>query len=390
MTASLMLLLVTWFLTLSYFKNANLDPGYETAHLNLFGLDPVRDGQSPADAAALFAALPAELSRVSGVRGVSLAGSVPFASEDIDSPNTHVSTSPGDGPRGQAVHAVFRDRVGAHYFATLGVAVLSGREFEQRDGLDESALPAIVNQTAARELFGGEDAIGRRVREGDQSYTVVGITRDMASGFMENKPVPSLFLPLTGDLFRRSPAESITVLVRSAPGSDAMAAARNQLASLHPGLTVFNMRTMREDLVRLNTFEQWDAAICEVLGLFALLLASIGLGAVTAYAVAQRRKEIGIRMALGARGGQVQRLVLREGTALVGTGTALGLLGAYLLLRAMSASSALLERSLHQRFDDPLLVIGAPLVLAGLAMLACYLPARRATKIDPMSALWAD
>ena len=144
---------------------------------------------------------------------------------------------------------------------------------------------------------------------------------------------------------------------------------------------------MREDLDRLNSFVEWQAAIFVTLGLFALLLASIGLGGVTAYAVARRRKEIGIRMALGARGSQVQGLVLKEGTALAMTGAVLGLSGAFAIGRAFAAYSDTLARTFGQRPGNSVLVLGAPLVLAGLAMLACYLPARRATEIDPMAAL---
>jgi ABC-type antimicrobial peptide transport system permease subunit len=124
-----------------------------------------------------------------------------------------------------------------------------------------------------------------------------------------------------------------------------------------------------------------------VLGAFALVLACIGLGGVTAYAVERRRKEIGIRMALGARDRQVQGLVLREGTALVVTGSVLGFGGAVALSRAFAAFSDALARTFVKSANDPFLLLGAPLLLASLAMLACYLPARRATRIDPISAL---
>jgi ABC-type antimicrobial peptide transport system permease subunit len=169
-----------------------------------------------------------------------------------------------------------------------------------------------------------------------------------------------------------------------------MAAVRDRMASLHPDLTVFDVHTMQEDLDRLNSLAQWESAMYVILGFFALLLASIGLGGVTAYAVVRRRKEIGIRMALGARARQVQGLVLREGTALVAVGSALGVGGAYALARVFSAYSDVLARSFGLRHSNPLLIVGAPLVLAALAMLACYLPARRATEIDPMSALRAE
>ena len=164
-------------------------------------------------------------------------------------------------------------------------------------------------------------------------------------------------------------------------------AVRGQLASLHPGLTVFNARTVEEELNNWSSFFEWQSTIFVILGVFALLLASIGLGGVTAYAVARRRKEIGIRMALGARSGQVQRLVLREGAALAAVGSILGFSGALLLCRLLTAYSDMLARTFDRPVSGPLIMIVAPLVLASLTMLACYLPARRATRIEPVAAL---
>jgi putative ABC transport system permease protein len=159
------------------------------------------------------------------------------------------------------------------------------------------------------------------------------------------------------------------------------------MAWLHPDLSVFNVRTLQADLDRMNKFVVWDSAIYVVLGVFSLVLACIGLGGVTAYAVVRRRKEIGIRMALGARTHQVQGLVLREGTALVLSGSLLGFGGSLALTRAFSAFSNLLALTLAKSANDPLLLVGAPLVLAALALFACYVPARRATRIDPVAAL---
>jgi len=391
--ASVMLLLVTWFVATGFLNTSRLDVGFETRNLILISLDAVRDGYSTAETAALFASLPDELSRINGVRNVSLTGSVPFASLAADQANTRVASQAGVGTVGQVLHALFRDRIGASYFATLGVPLLRGREFDRRDqgqeqsGPRDAALPAVLNQTAARELFGSEDPIGRRIREGERIYTVVGLTRDVPSGFLRTKPVATLFLPLTPEWFRKNPAERVTIILRAAASGNTLASVRNELASLHPDLTVFDVRTMREDLGRLNSFVEWQAAIYITLGLFALLLASIGLGGVTAYAVARRRKEIGIRMALGARSRQVQALVLKEGTVLAATGSVLGLGGAFGIARAFAAYSDTLARTFGQRAGHSVLVFGAPLVLAGLAMLACYLPARRATEIDPMAAL---
>jgi ABC-type antimicrobial peptide transport system permease subunit len=155
---------------------------------------------------------------------------------------------------------------------------------------------------------------------------------------------------------------------------------------LHPDVTMFDPRTMKEDLDRLNAFVEWDSTIYLILGAFALLLACIGVGGVTIYAVVQRRKEIGIRIALGARAAQIQGLVLKEGVALVMTGSALGFAGAYAIARTFQAN-AVLGQMMAGRGDDPVVIVAAPLMLASVAMLACYLPSRRATGIDPMAAL---
>jgi macrolide transport system ATP-binding/permease protein len=402
MATSLMLLLVTGYLVTGYLRLFYRDPGLAIANLNLLSVDPVRDGYSAEEAVPLLAGLPGELSRADGVRAASLADGVPFASLTAGQPNIRVSTSDGEGQSGHVLSAAFREWIGADYFATLGVPLVAGREFDRRDQLSDpsgtkggGAIPAILNQTAARDLFGGESPMGRRIREGEESYTVVGITRDMQSGFEirsevkkgGSRTMPTVFLPLRAEQFRKNPAQRATLLVRGAAGRDTLAAVRNQLASLHPDLTVFDVRTMREDLGRLNSLVIWQSSMFVVLGIFALLLACIGLGGVTTYALARRRKEIGIRMALGARGRQIQGLVLREGTALAVVGSALGFTGALAIARAFSAWSDVLARTFGQRGYDPLLVVGAPLFLVGLAMLACYLPARHATRVDPVTSL---
>jgi multisubunit Na+/H+ antiporter MnhG subunit len=325
---------------------------------------------------ALFRNLPDELARVNGVRAVALTGNAVPSHGD----STRVSVPAGDGEVGQVQSSAYRERIGANYFVTLGVPLVGGREFDPRDR--EQDGPAILNQTAARALFGAGDPIGRRIREGERSYTVVGLARDMRAGYLRPNAVATVYLPLTPEWLGKNSAQRVTVLVRGT-----LAAARDQLASLDPDLTVFDAHTMQEDLDRTNSFFEWNSAIYVILGFFALLLASIGLGGVTAYAVVRRRKEIGIRMALGARARQVQGVVMREGTALVVVGSVLGVSGAFALMRVFSAYSDMLARSFSRRDNNPLLLVGAPLVLAGLAMLACYLPARRATRIDPVSAL---
>jgi ABC-type antimicrobial peptide transport system permease subunit len=144
---------------------------------------------------------------------------------------------------------------------------------------------------------------------------------------------------------------------------------------------------MNERLDQFNTIVRLAKSLYGGIGVFGLILACIGLAGVTAYAVARRRKEIGIRMALGARSSQVLRLVMKEGAVMVAIGSALGFAGAFLVSRALSSITYQLSQAFDKGTADPLLLIGAPLLLASLAMLACYLPARRSARIEPLAAL---
>jgi ABC-type antimicrobial peptide transport system permease subunit len=162
------------------------------------------------------------------------------------------------------------------------------------------------------------------------------------------------------------------------------------MASIDPNLTLFNVQTLSEYLELSRYATRSAMRNYGGIGLFGLVLSAVGLAGVTAYAVTQRRKEIGIRVALGARKGQVLRLVMREAMGLVAAGTVVGFLIAVALARSLSAVTSAFADAFTIGTNDPLLLIGAPLLLASLAMLACYIPARRAATIDPLKALRQD
>jgi macrolide transport system ATP-binding/permease protein len=382
---SLTLLLITGFIVLGFGKTSRIDPGFDTSSLTLFQLDPIHDGYSESQIAALYKELPERLSQRPTVRAVTLAESAPFG-ELLAVPNIHFSAP---GPRGNVLRDAVRQRIGVKYFATLGMQPVRGREFTDVDQqLTSGAIPALVNQTAAGELFGNDGPLGRTIRDDQHSYTVIGVVPDMKSGFMLAKPVPTVFVPLAV----RSPSASAaqqgaTLIVRGAAGLDTPADVRSAIASLDPYLTVFNVGTIDERLDQFNAVIRLSATIYGGIGIFGMILASIGLAGVTAYAVARRRKEIGIRMALGARSSQVLRLVMKEGTLLVAIGSVLGFAGAFLISRVLSSISNQLAEVFGSSVHDPLLLIGAPLLLASIALLACYLPARRSARIDPLTAL---
>jgi ABC-type antimicrobial peptide transport system permease subunit len=257
---------------------------------------------------------------------------------------------------------------------------------DQRTEPDGSkALPTVLNESAARALFGNRSPLGGRIKDDKQSYEVVGIVSDLKNGMGTSQSI--MYLPVTKRNFAQPPANGMTVIVASTVGTNVLGDIRRQIADIDPNLNIFNVGTLNDFLERSRASQRFAVSTYGGIGLFGLVLSAVGLAGVTAYAVAQRRKEIGIRMALGARKGQVLLLVLREGTALVAVGTVLGFLAAFALAKALSALTNVFANSLKVGTGDVRLLIGAPLLLAGLALLACYVPARRAAKIDPLKAL---
>jgi macrolide transport system ATP-binding/permease protein len=382
-TGSLMLLLITGFLVIGIARGKTVETKFNPKTMVLASIDPARDGYTPEKSQALFEKLPGQLKAVGGVRNVALAAHPPFSIADED--GAIQLTAEGSTP---VQKSVVMENVGAGYFAALNEPMLAGREFEELDERNQGgskALPAVLNESAASGLFGSGNAIGKRVRDSQQSYDVVGVVRDLKNGSGVIQTI--LYAPLTRRDLARPPSSGITIIVRSDAGPNALSGIRSAIASIDPNLNLFDVQTLSEYL-QLSRYVMWSAMrTYGGIGLFGLVLSAVGLAGVTAYAVAQRRREIGIRMALGARKGQVLRLVLREGTALITAGTLLGFMGAFTLSKLVSAMTSEFADAFKTGTNDPRLLVGAPLLLAGLAMLACYVPARTATKIEPLKAL---
>jgi ABC-type antimicrobial peptide transport system permease subunit len=247
---------------------------------------------------------------------------------------------------------------------------------------------------AARKFFGSPDAVGRRLQETSRSYEVIGVVKDLAEPFSDSgdeseitNVVPTVYLPLTRSEFGRAPSGGMTILVRTGRAADTMEGVRRKIAGMDANVVIFNVRTLTQQVDRGTFLIRLITIFYGSVGVFGLILAAIGLAGVTAYSVARRRKEIGIRVAIGASQGQVLRLVMREGGALVLVGSVLGFLGAVVVSRGLGAISTAFGQSFAAGSHDLRLIVGAPLLLAGLAMLACYVPARRSMRIDPLDAL---
>jgi putative ABC transport system permease protein len=266
------------------------------------------------------------------------------------------------------------------YFETAGTRIVRGRGFTQAD--DERApFVCIVNESLARRYFPGEDAVGQRlvVSEKDGPWEIVGVAADVKNEDLDEEAELAFYRPL-----RQDPWYTMALVVRAGEGATATGlapAVRGEVKALDTGLPVYNVRTMSDVVDEAVSPKRLTMFLLAFFALGALGLAAVGLYAVMSYAVAQRRHEIGIRLALGAQGADILRLVLSQGLVLTLVGLGLGLVGALMLTRVMAKILYGVSAT------DPVVFGGVALVLGASALLACYVPARRATKVDPMIAL---
>ena len=380
---SLMLLLLTGFVVLGFARSGNVELGFDVRNLYMMSLDPVRDGYSGERAKEFFSRLPEQIRRIPGVRHASLTRTIPlgmFGDEEA----LQASTDLGETAR--LARSIRSERVGEGFFEVVGVEIAPGRSFRQTDEADGSRV-VIVNETMASETWPGEDPVGQVLDvEGDR-YGVIGVAPDFRSGGILERSRMGVFLPMEPSGFERPSAQGVTLLVRTDPGVDIRSAIRNEISAIDPNLTLFNVSLLSDQVETMMYMVRLTMFIYGGIGVFGLILAAVGLGGVTAYAVAQRAKEIGIRMALGAQKAQVLRLVLKEGAILVIVGTLIGQVLAFGTTRALGSYFDALTTITETTTSDPIVVVGAPVLLGLLTMLACYLPARRSTRRDPLAAL---
>lgn len=362
-------------------QTARLDLGFRPDSLIMASLDLGLQRYDEARGQRFHRELSDRLAALSGVQGVALAGAVPFdysiRMQDVGAETQTDARAPDrDG-----FLAAGYSPVSAEYLCTLGATLVQGRDFDPSDQT-QSPNVVIVNQTLARRIWGDEGALGKRMRlgQGDDLREVVGIVRDGKYLMLGEDPRPYFYLPLTQ--FYASP---VTLFVRTQGDPLVLVPALRQvLAELDPHLPIYNVRTMDEHL-RQSALALMPLRLAATLagaqGLLGLFLAVLGIYGVVSYSVSQRTHEIGVRMALGAGRHDVLRLVARDGWRLTLIGLGLGL--------ALTVVVALgLSRLLYGL--DPLnLPVFAVvlLLLSGIAWLANYLPARRATRLNPMLAL---
>jgi predicted permease len=294
--------------------------------------------------------------------------------------------------RGESLISPMNMAVSDGFFEAMGATLVEGRLFSAGD-IEARPRVLVVDERLARKFWPGRSAVGKRMYRPtnpndlfakppeDQMLTVVGVIRDMRLVGLIDPPAVRLagayFLP-----FRQNPSRSLNLAVRASQEPAALTGAvRRVLAALDPELPLHGVRTLEERVARALTDRRTPALLATGFAAVALLLAAIGLYGVLAYQVSQRTREIGIRMALGAGRPRIFGLVLGEGAILVGAGSALGLAGAFLLRRTI-------ETQLYQvSAMDPRVVVAGAATLAVVAFVACVVPARRASKTDPVVAL---
>ncbi len=401
-----LLLLVGAGLFLRTLRNLqNQDYGFERSHLLLAEFDARLAGYKPSQTPGLHQRLVERLSGLPGVRSVALSATPPISAGNWSSS----ITIPGYTPAPKENRQSILNRVSGQYFETAGISMVAGRSFNDNDA-DHSQKVAIINQTLAGHFFPKGDAVGRSLMIDSDGvkgpWQIVGIARDTKSGNpRDTDPVRMTYIPLaqidpfvaadspapTGDAAKPTvPVENqdrfaSVILVRtSGDPAHTISDLRAAAASVDPNLPLIRITTIHDQMSNFMTHDELISSLTGLFSLLALLLAAIGLYGVMSYNVVRRTNEIGIRIALGARTRAVQWMILSESLLLLAVGVGLG------LPLTLLATKYIKDQLFGLSALDPTTFTVAMMVVSAMTVLAAWLPARRATKVDPMVALRCD
>jgi predicted permease len=379
-----MLLTGAGLLVHSFARAIRVDPGLNpagvvTARIAL----PRQHRASDEAAAALRERLLQAMREIPGVTAVALGGATPFQGGlSINAFTLERDTLPPGAPQPGA----FRVIVTPGYLETLGLRLVAGRFYTEAD-MDPKRRHFVVDESFARRYFpdgnalGGRFAFGPRPEKDEDWPTIIGIVRDVPhNGVEEKSGNPFIYQVLQGG----RPGGMTLFLRTTRPTADALAALREKVRAIDPGIALFEAGTLGDAIAGSYDTRRAVMTLLAAFAGLALFLSALGIYGVLAYDVSQRTREIGVRAAVGASEGQIFGLVLRQGLWKAGLGVALGLVGAYLLSRSITSLL------FNVRPTDPAVYGLVSVLLLGVALLASYLPARRAAKIDPLVALRDD
>ncbi len=363
----------------SFIAAQTISPGFDvdrlaTASMDMFpsGYTGERHRQFQRRAVEAVRALP-------GVESAAFGSRTPLGFGGSSSTTVDI---PGYVPRENEEVVINYSNVGAGYFATMGIPVRTGREYHHTDTA-EAPFTIVINEAMARRYWSNGNAVGQRVMFGPRAAEVVGIVADTKYNSLNERPVPQLFLNMA-----RSEVSTLRMFVR-ASGDPALLVAgiRDAIRGLDPNLPVYDARTLTEHMQVAVFAQRMAANLLGAMGVLALLLAAIGLYGVMAYAVSQRTQEMGIRLALGASPASLLGMIVSQGMKLTAIGLVIGLALALGAFGSIGAVRTLLPGISPM---DPMTFVAVPVVLTVIALLATWIPGRRAGKVDPLVALRVD
>jgi len=382
---TLMLLVCSGLLLNSFLRLQRVDPGFDTHNVLTFRIElPANRYSQQTQVAPFYQQLNSRLEAAPGVKSVSAISHLPLSSHrGTTGFSIEGIATPPDNPVPYLTD--FR-AVTPGYFKTMGMQLIKGREFTPRDEL-RSTQVAIINEALARRYFPNQDPLGKRVMPGvgidERGWLmreIVGVVRDSKHVSLREEPPPNIYLP-----HGQFPRQGMTLVVRAANGPNMLiGVVQKEAHALDSELPVFEIRTLDQYLASSVAEPKFSALLLGLFAGLALILSCIGLYGVMSYVVAQRTRELGIRMALGAQTRDVLKLVIRQGIRLTLLGAAIGGAGAVALSRVIKSWLFGVSPT------DPLTFAVAALLLAVVALLSCWIPARRATKVDPITVLRSE
>jgi predicted permease len=377
---SLVLLIGAGLLINSFLRLRHVDPGFHVDHLLTMNVVlPQQKYPDQAHRAAFYTELIRRVEALPGVTSAAVSSQIPLTSQG-DSVGVVFEGRPDPAPGQENIVAT--RIVSPRYFQTMGIQLLRGRQFGEQDRADAPAA-AIISDTMARRYFPNDDPVGKRLSPGkpespDDWITIVGVVNDVRQFELDAEPKPQMYLTYEQAGFF---APRHLVVGTSIEPRSLAATVRGAVWEIDRDQPVSDISTMEDVLSESIARQRFSMILLAVFAAVGLILAAVGLYGVMSYSVAQRKHEIGIRMALGAQGSDVLKLVVVQGLKLVGIGVAVGLVAALILTRVMSSLLYGVSST------DPTTFVIISLVLVGAGVLASYIPARRATKVDPIIAL---
>jgi putative ABC transport system permease protein len=379
LTMAMVLLVCAGLLIQSLWRLQNVHSGLQSQNVLTFNIGLPESKYNYTKQIQFLVDLQTRLETTPGVQSASSIYPLPLSGERLSIPFNFEQrpVAPKDQPSADLF------TTGAGYFRTMGIPILRGRDFDSNDR--HGSVPVvIITEAFARKHFPNEDPIGKRIRPGIATIEgqltmreIVGIVGDVRNRALSAEPEPAYYVPHT-----QVPFSQMVMVVKTNPQPRSLIlAARTEVTTMDPDVPLFDVKTMDEHLSASVAAPRFNTTLFSIFGGVALVLTIVGLYGVMSYSVAQRTHEIGIRVALGAQRRDVLMMIVKQGSKLILLGLALGLSGAFAVTRLVASLL------FGVTAKDPFTFAAVTMLLAIVGLLACYVPAWRATKVDPMEAL---